>query len=77
MIGGGADDRGVCPVAWLSTHLHGIKLSGLRELLSFSKNQRQKETYADLSHCLLSQKQTLSQVRGNLLFRAIHSERLI
>lgn len=40
--GGDADDRGVCFVAWLSAHFHGIKLSGLRKLSWVSRKQRQK-----------------------------------
>lgn len=74
---GVAGDRGVCFVALHSAHFHGKRLSGLGEYLDFSRKQRQKKIYANLSYHFLSHKQNFSQARVNLLFRVIHSKRLI
>lgn len=64
--GDGGDAVTKASASWSdSAPCHGIKPSGLRTLPSFPRKQKQKETYADVSYYLLSQKQNIPQARDN------------
>lgn len=47
------------------------------ESVLISQGSKDRKKHANLSHHLLSHKQNFSQARVNLLFRVIHSKRLI